>query len=251
MMRFILKSAARIATWSLAATLSALLLTACGLAEGLFAGGSSSTETGDKVALNGRVTGGSGSGVAGVIVNLGATGLADTTDITGSYNISGRIVRTSALDTLRFSLNGQTVAKRSVANLTATIPVIQIVQRGFSGLFTTTGHGTARVEGVLRGDGIAPGDSIAGTFFYNSLSNNYSGFLWFPPPTNMVYEYRVHINVYDQEGVLTGRSQSVPFNSFAGNITIPDFDPNTVNDVAPRPGTTEADALGFPTRSSP
>src|SRR5690606_40591841 len=65
---------------------AALTLSACMS----LAGGSSSTETGDKVALNGRVTGGAGDGIAGVVVTLKGSALADTTDITGHFARSRR-----------------------------------------------------------------------------------------------------------------------------------------------------------------
>jgi predicted small secreted protein len=243
----------RLSFWC-ALAVCAFALTACNT---LLAGGSSSTETGDKVSLSGHVTSGAGDGIAGVIVALDGTALADTTDITGSYSLAGRRVRASATDpdTLTFTLNGQTVAKRGVTTLTAAVPDIRIVPRGFSGTFaggdTLEENTITRVEGVVTGEGISPGDSIAATFYYNTLSNTYSGFIWFPPPTSTTLNYVVHINVYGAGGMVTGRSQSVPFNSLAGNVTIPDFDPHNLNASLPRAASNDVTAANASTRSSP
>lgn len=204
---------------------ASLLLAACNT---LLAGGSSSTETGDKVALNGRVAGGNGDGVPGVIVTLKGTSLADTTDILGAYRLSGTLPNhEDGSDTLLFQLNGQAVTKLGVTSLEADLPDVQIVQRGFSGSFNGSDTSITRIEGVITGDGIAAGDSVTATFFHNALADNYSGFIWFPPTTT-TRNYTVHINVYGVGETLTGRSQDVPFNSLAGNIVIPDFNPGNL-----------------------
>lgn len=212
------------------AALSALVLSAC---MSMLAGGSSSTETGDKVALTGTVTGGNGQGVPGVIVSLAGSSLADTTDITGFYALSGHRSEAEAgnhPDTLRYVLNGQAIVKTEIRALVGAVPVVTIVQRGFSGSFSGPGgDGIGRIEGVVTGNGIAAGDSIAATFFHNTLAGNYSGFLWFPPAGESLRHYVVRVNVYDETGRLTGRSQNVPFNDLAGNIVIPDFDPQNLN----------------------
>ncbi len=191
------------------------------------AGGSSSTETGDQVALNGRVTGGTGEGIAGVVVSLKGSSLADTTDITGGFALHGRHARKASMaaDTLRFVLNGQTVTQTAVTTLVGTVPDITIVQRGFSGSFSGSTNDIGRVEGVLKGDGIAVGDSVTATFFFNALAGNYSGFIWFPPPMETARDYVVRIDVYNHDGVLTGRGPDVPFTSLAGNVLIPTFNP--------------------------
>jgi len=213
-----------------AGALAALTLAACMS----LAGGSSSTETGEQVALNGRVTGGAGEGLAGVIVSLQGSTLADTTDITGSFALHGRRPVTTDASVLRFVLGGQTIAQTTVTTLRGTLPDVVVVQRGFSGGFTGQATGIARVEGVVTGDGIAPGDSITATFFFNPLAGNYSGFVWFPPPTTTVRHYIVRVHVYDSEGLLTGRSVDVPFTSQAGNVVIPDFNPANLSPPAKR-----------------
>jgi len=201
---------------------AALTLSACMS----LAGGSSSTETGDKVALNGRVTGGAGDGIAGVVVTLKGSALADTTDITGHFALSGRRPATGgSADTLRFAINGQTVTHKAITALTGNLPDVMIVQRGFSGSFSGSAANIGRIEGVLKGDGIAAGDSVTATFFFNTLAGNYSGFIWFPPPTETARNYTVRIDVYNSEGTLMGRGPDVPFNSLAGNVVIPEFNP--------------------------
>lgn len=199
---------------------AALLLASCGFE---LAGGSSSTETGDKVSLSGQVTGAGGEPISGVIVSLAKTGIADTTDILGEYALTGEVSDTLGSDTLFFDLDGHVLARVRVTQWIDTLPVVHIVQRDFSGILSVGNAVIAHIEGVLTGDGIAAGDSVVATFFYNALASNYSGFLYFPPQSAGERHYTVHINVYDVHGVRTGRSRDVPFSSFAGNITIPPF----------------------------
>jgi hypothetical protein len=217
--------------------LFAALLLAGGIATGLtacdltLAGGSSTTETGDPVSLSGRVLRSNGEPVSGVVVSLEAAGISDTTDTAGAYLLKGREAFGVSTDTLRFSLNGQLIETQVVSDFEAVLADLQIVQRGFSGALDADAITVTRVEGVVTGDGIAPGDSVSGDFFHNTLAGDYSGFLWFPPPSTGVRNYTVHINVYGAGGTLIGRSADVPFTSMAGNVSIPRFRADNV--VAP------------------
>jgi hypothetical protein len=214
-----------------AASLSALLVATLAACDITVAGGSSSTETGDKVSISGRVLRGNGEPVSGVVVSLEAAGISDTTDTAGAYVLKGREAFGVSTDTLRFSLNGQLIETQVVSDFEAVLADLQIVQRGFSGALDADDITVTRVEGVVTGDGIAPGDSVASEFFHNTLAGAYSGFLWFPPPSTGVRNYTVHINVYGAGGTLIGRSTDVPFTSMAGNISIPRFHADNV--VAP------------------
>ncbi|HEX2613677.1 MAG TPA: hypothetical protein VHO02_08790 [Fibrobacteria bacterium] len=213
---------------ALSAAALAALLSGCGMPE--LAGGSSSTETGEKVALTGRVMNGNHP-VPGVAVTLTRAGLTDTTDATGTYRLIGNVsgvpeASAASPDTLLFELNGGVIATQGVTGWVAAESDLQLVRRGFSGPLLTDSAGDApvgRVEGVLTGDGIAAGDSLTATFYYSTLSSSYSGFLYFPPPGAAVRNYAVRVDVYDLEGRLVGRSASVPFSSLAGNITLPAF----------------------------
>lgn len=195
------------------------------------AGGSSSTETGDKVALTGAVRGGNAEGIPGVVVMLTNSALVDTTDLRGTYRFSLPRDAAPSLarpDTLRFILQGNVVATTEVRRVEDPALSLTLVQRGFSGTFTGADNGIGRIEAVAKGGGLATGDSITATFFHNSLAGNYSGFIWFPLPHADIRHYTVHVNIYDGGGRLTGRSLTVPFNDLAGNIVIPAFNPENL-----------------------
>jgi hypothetical protein len=215
----------------IAAGLAALLVAGLAACDITVAGGSSSTETGDKVSLSGRVLRSNGEPVSGVVVSLKAAGISDTTDTAGAYSLKGREAFGVSTDTLRFSLNGQLIETQALSDFEAVLADLQIVQRGFSGALDADDVTVTRVEGVVTGDGIALGDSVAGDFFHNKLAGDYSGFLWFPPPSAGVRNYTAHINVYGAGGTLIGRSADVPFTSMAGNLSIPRFRADNV--VAP------------------
>lgn len=210
------------------AGLSAATFSACML----LAGGSSSTETGDKVALTGTVVGGNGEGIPGVIVTLAHTSLTDTTDLTGAYRLMGRRpekVPVQKPDTLNFILNGKVITAAEVREVAeGAVEPVTLVQRGFSGSFTVPDDAIVRIEAVVTGDGIDPEDPLTATFFHNTLAGNYSGFVWFPAPVGQMREYTVRIDTYDEHNRHTGRSVDVPFNELAGNVTIPAFDPNNL-----------------------
>lgn len=206
-----------------AAAALALAFAACEMP--LLAGGSSSTETGKKIQYLGRVANGSGEGIPGVIVALEGSKLADTTDLTGSFRVSGR--SKTAQQTLRFSLHGQTLARKTDLGLQAEIPEMRFVQRGFSGRIHGDANRVARIEGVVTGDGIAPGDSMKAAFYHNVLAENFSGFVYFPAPeSDTVLAYAVRVDVFDSAGVRIAQSAGVSFNSLAGNVVIQDLSLN-------------------------
>lgn len=180
----------------------------------------------ENIRLTGRVVGNNNMPVAGVTVSLARTGLADTTDALGRYAITRKKAADETdefvLDTLRYSLGGQALARVNVLQWIDTLPDIQVIQRDVSGLLDTEGLTATRIEGVLRGDGIDSANPVTSEFYYNALTGNYSGFLFFPPGVSVAH-YSVQINVYGPGNVLIGQSAAVPFNSFAGNITIPAF----------------------------
>lgn len=200
------------------------------------------------IRLTGRVVGHNNAPVAGVAVSLSRAGLTDTTDALGRYVITRRKAPDETndvvLDTLRYSMGGQALARVNVMQWIDTLPDIQVIQRDISGLLDTEGLTATRIEGVLTGDGIDEENPVTAEFYYNPLTGNYSGFLFFPPVSSVAH-YSVQINVYGAGDVLIGQSAPVPFNSFAGNITVPAFTAgNSVplasagNDTAVAPGAT-------------
>lgn len=206
---------------AVATVLAAGFLAACDLP--FVAGGSSSTETGKKVSVTGRVAGGNGDGLAGVVVSLTGTPLADTTDLSGEYRLAGRAPDSFSGSALRFSLQGQTLARKTLSSLVDSLPELRFVQRGFSGRLDLNGATVTRVAGIVTGDGVPAGDSLEATFFHNAPAGNYSGFVYFPFPGEEVLDYVVHVNVEGPGGTRLGRSVDVPFNSLAGNVLIPDI----------------------------
>src|SRR5690606_12132214 len=178
------------------------------------------------IRLTGRVVGHNNAPVAGVAVSLSRAGLTDTTDALGRYVITRRKAPDETndvvLDTLRYSMGGQALARVNVMQWIDTLPDIQVIQRDISGLLDTEGLTATRIEGVLTGDGIDEENPVTAEFYYNPLTGNYSGFLFFPPVSSVAH-YSVQINVYGAGDVLIGQSAPVPFNSFAGNITVPAF----------------------------
>lgn len=203
------------------------------LAAGLLAlGGCSQTEPGGGtenaggIRLTGRVIGTNNTPVAGVVVSLVRTGMTDTTDALGRYVLTrkegGEGGEDVVLDTLRFSRGGQPLGRVSVLDWVEDVPDVQVIQRDISGLVDMEGLEATRIEAVLKGDGIDTAAPVIADFYYNALSGNYSGFLYFPQ-TSTVSNYTVQINIYGTGNALLGQSVVVPFNSFAGNITVPPF----------------------------
>jgi hypothetical protein len=175
---------------------------------------------GGGIMLSGRVLTTSNAPVAGVIVALSHNGVKDTTDAEGVYELR-KSSAPSTKDTVVYTKNGQLLARTSVVSWVDTLPDVEVVQRDISGLLT--GGGTiARVEGVVTGDGIDSSAPVTSDFYYNPLTGNYSGFVYFPPASS-VQNYQVEVNVYGPGDLLTGRSQLVPFTSQAGNVTVPLF----------------------------
>jgi photosystem II stability/assembly factor-like uncharacterized protein len=213
------------------AGLAILFLASCSSNTDQVAGGSSSTETGDAVSLTGRVVYNNEGPVSGIVVSLARLGVVDTTDSQGRYLIQKKTATVppkhstqSILDTLVFKQNGCQVAALIVTKWIDTLPDVQIVQRDISGNLLPGEVKVSKVEAVLSGDGIAPGNPLVAQLFYNVPARNYSGFIYFPWPYS-IRNYSIYVNVYDSSGHLTGRSQTVPFNSTAGDITVPAFNP--------------------------
>lgn len=192
---------------------------------------------GDKESVNltGRVVSSNNGPVAGVVVRLAGSGASDTTDATGRYHLTGAASGSAAggvvLDTLYYARNGLALARVSVTSWIDTLPDVEVVQRDISGLLDTGSTTIAKVKAVLTGDGIDSGSPVVTEFYYNALTGNYSGFMYFPPASS-VRNYSVQVNVYGTGDVLLGRSVSVPFNSFAGNITVPAFKAGNAKPVA-------------------
>lgn len=205
---------------------AALLVAGAGLCLAACLGPAGGSTEAEGIRLQGRVIGTGGAPVAGVVVSASRAGLLDTTDALGRYILSDEnpddLPEGVVLDTLRFAKNGQSLAKVHVTSWIEEFPDVEVIQRNISGALHVGLLPMGRIEFVLRGDGIDSLDPVVTQIYYNALAENYSGFAYFPP-SSTVRNYSVYINVYGPGGGLLARSQTVPFNSFAGDIVLPEF----------------------------
>jgi hypothetical protein len=210
--------------------LGAVLLVAC--MSDMLAGGSTSTQTGAKINLSGRVVDKNDAGVAGVVVEIKRAGLKDTTDALGRYVLEGSVTVSGInggsasmepLDTLLVKQNGQKLLSLPIFKWVDVLPDIKIIQRDVSGKLLSAPASTGRVEAVISGEGIPVGQPVVVPLYHFKLSGSYTGFAYFQA-TVAVAEYVVYVRVLDTAGRFIGRSPDVPFSTMAGNIPIPDFD---------------------------
>jgi hypothetical protein len=190
-------------------------------------------ESGGSVSVVGRVVSGSGGPLAGMAVRLARAGLVDTTDALGRYRLEGEPVASGLTkgaatagvaeeeDTLHFEQAGQSVLSLEVSWVDS-LPDVSIVQRGVTASLTPGGSAFARAEIVLWGGGILEATPHIVQAFHNTLVGEISGFLYFPP-SPPVREYSLFVRTVDLAGRITGRSQTLPFNSLAGNLNLPAF----------------------------
>lgn len=189
------------------------------------------------ISLTGRVLDGNNKGVANIETRLSTLDFADTTDINGNYEIS---VSTDSLekqgitldgleDTLLISTNNELVTTYSIINFIDTLPDIYLVQRNIWGKLLSQGPVPSQIKAVITTDD----ESWMQLLWLNSATNEFSGFVYTRPPLTSS-TYSVYVNVYDSVGRLSGRSDTITFPEFAGDIHIPDFYPtNGVPILAP------------------
>src|SRR5690606_29130582 len=148
------------------------------------------------------------------------------TDALGRYALTDpdaeAVADDAVLETLDFVKSGLSLARVSVLQWVEELADLQIVQRDISGELNVGSLTVDRIEFVLTGDGIDATEPVAAEAYYSAQAGEYSGYLYCPPPTS-VMSYEVTVSVYGPDDVLYGRSETVPFNSFAGDITVPAF----------------------------
>ncbi|MEO7427002.1 MAG: hypothetical protein ABI036_17575, partial [Fibrobacteria bacterium] len=108
-----------------------------------------------------------------------------------------------------------------------TLPDIKLVQRNFSGHIDPHASVIGKVEAVLFGTGVPQEHPIVTEFFYNKSVEEYSGFVYFPV-SGKEAAYFIYVDIFDAQGFLIGRSDTVAFNGLAGNLTIPTFSAENV-----------------------
>ena len=174
--------------------------------------------------ISGRVVGSGSMPVAGIEVRSLRTGARDTTNHAGAYELHASRTATHGgrTDTLVFARQGQFLARVDVTRRAGELPDTRVIQRDIAGYLAVGDDPVHRIELVMRGDGIDPASPAVTEAYYNAVAGNYSGYAFFPASV-AVMNFEVRVDVYDADGVLLGSSQIVPFNSYAGDITIPAF----------------------------
>jgi hypothetical protein len=195
-------------------------------------------ETGNAIELTGRVLDKNGEPVFGVVAKLAKKGYSDTTGPDGKYIIEGEVNKQNndintgdILDTVIFLQKGQRFASINVVKWIDSLPDVRIVQRDISGEIDPVTITISRIEAILTGDSIPEEQAIVTELYYFEDTYTYSGFVN-SPATVEVQNYEVYVNVYDYDGKIIGRSDVVYFNSLAGDITIPSFNPLNAKPIA-------------------
>jgi hypothetical protein len=177
--------------------------------------------------LTGRVLDKDGNPMANAVVKLKSKNLCDTTDSKGCYCISEKKsdhkLPDPCKDSLEYCKDGQTITKKSIPNWIDTLPDVYTIQRDIYGGLTSVPQSFGRITATITGADSTP--EVA-QLWYNTANQSYSGFVYFAYSADSL-NYSVCVSVYNNDGVLSGRSVTVTFPSkTAGDINVPAFDPN-------------------------
>ncbi len=154
---------------------------------------------------------------------LSGVGLLNSDASSSSSPVQTRSV-TETTGTLIVEKDGQIVTKKKLITLQIEIPIIEISQKMISGSFSSAPmFPIQRVVCVLTGDDIS-GEYERELWFstQNNPESKFSGY-FFVTETDEVVLRNAHIEVYNSEGKVCGRSVQVTFNSNAGIVDIPGF----------------------------
>lgn len=209
------------------------VVAAAGLA--LMAGCSSSTGPKDDISdqynvyLTGFVLDQDGNPIANTVATVKGTALSDTTGADGRYLIvedrHGSSRPAPSGDSVQYLKAGQVITMQNIPKWIDTLPDVFIEQRDIFGHFTASPVSLGRITAVITGDGIPAANPLVAARGYISLTQNYSGYVYFVY-SGALRNYSVVINVYNSDSVLIGRSLRVDFASNVGDVQVPDFDPN-------------------------
>lgn len=188
------------------------------------AGGSDETHS-SVVDIQGRVLTKDSRPYANVIVRLRRLALLDTTDSDGRFRfqrdslpVAARVA--SAVDTLDYLRDGQTILSAVVPSWITTLPDVMLVQRDLSGILAGQLGDVARVICVL---GFPDSTSQQIDLELVARSRRYSGFAYFRY-TGGVDSFTLWVKALDDSGRMIGRSALLRFSSRAGDIALPEFD---------------------------
>jgi uncharacterized protein (TIGR02145 family) len=189
--------------------------------------------------LTGKVLDKDGRGINGAIAHMVDVGLSDTTDADGNYTIADTseqflqaLLKSAAdpQDSLHILRDGQLITTLEIMDWIDTLPDVFIIQRDVYGNFLDNQESIGDIEAVLTGTDIPDSIPKVTELWYNSATHGYSGFIYFVY-TAEVKDYTVYINVFNQDSMFIGRSISVDFTSNAGDINVPDFNPDNAKPV--------------------
>lgn len=177
--------------------------------------------------LSGTVLHDNGKPFVNLNVRLKSTGVKTKTDANGRWSLPApkAVAARSAAgsDSVIMSNDSQTVAATPVTNYYAELPPLYIVQRDLYGSLANFVQGKYVVTAYL----VLP-DSTTRTIplWHNQVAHAFSGFIYTVYTTQTV-NYSVRVVVRDttnnDDSTITGISPVVPFNSTAGDVTIPVF----------------------------
>lgn len=185
-------------------------------------------------ALAGKILHDNGKPFANLVVRLKSTGATTRTDANGAWSLpipgatkafvahvfAARTLET--VDSVVVSTDSQTIAAEPVTDYHATLPDLYIVQRDLYGSLANFVPGKYVVTGYLT---LPDGTTRTIPLWHNEVAHAFSGFIYTTYTTN-VLNYSVRVVVRDTttgDTVTTGLSPVVPFNSTAGDVSIPVF----------------------------
>jgi len=209
--------------------LLALWLASCELSS---QSGGTSDDTHSSISVSGRVLTQESKPLSAVVVHLRKANLSDTTDGEGKFSLVGDTLpasnsATSSLDTLDYLRDGILVHSAPVHAWIETMPDVYLVQRDISGALSEIPSPSTNVVAKIWN---SRGQSISIDLDLNTTTKRFSGFAWFRS-TGGLDSFKIQIRATDAKGRPTGQSQELSFTSRAGDLQIPDFDPN---DLLPR-----------------
>lgn len=191
--------------------------------------GGTSDDTHSSIAVSGRVFTQDNKPLSAVVVCLRKANLSDTTDSEGKFTLVGDILpawnsTTSSLDTLDYLRDGMLVHSAPVYAWIETMPDVYLVQRDISGTLSEIPSQPTNVVATIWN---SRGEPISIDLDLNTATTRFSGFAWFRS-TGGLDSFRIQIRASDSKGRPTGQSQELSFTSRAGDIQIPEFDPNNL-----------------------
>jgi hypothetical protein len=182
---------------------------------------------------------------ADVVVELKNRRLSDTTDGEGRFCFSReRCDHQQPCDAGEDSLvlinGGEVIPLMVITDLIDSLPDIFLVQRDIYGDLTAAPASFSSMTVSIASD-LEPGAAPrVAEVWYNEAGQSYSGLFYFVYTAQTV-NYSVVVSVYGADSSLIGRSVTVTFPKIAGDIHVPDFDPNNqsgggTTPVTPVPG---------------